>query len=151
MLHITRVHEYTTIYPHTCTSVYSLPIYDFLFTFLIIWRIFLVWKSKLHITRVYEYTTFNNMSFTTPYIPHLFIQIWCKQRVELVTVFWHYQSFSNNLFIFLSGAFKAEDKIDMRYPFLRYSTFSHNDISCFLWYECTTDDLYPSFIHPGLM
>ena len=61
------------------------------------------------------------------------------------------------IIIFLSGAFKAEEnsKIHMRYLFLRYSILAHPDMSCFLWYECTTDDfycsIYPSFIHPGLM
>ena len=86
--------ELSTVYPHT--TIYSLPICIFCLR-LSSYEEYFLCESKLHITRVYEYTTFH-MSFTTPYTPHLFIQVWCKQRVNLVPVFWHYQSFSNNLF-----------------------------------------------------
>ena len=45
------------------------------------------WCEKVsYILHVFTNTLHSIMSFTTPYIPHLFIQIWCKHRVELVII-----------------------------------------------------------------
>ena len=145
-LQFIHVQIYTVLYPNAF----------FVYVYQHMENIF-VWKSKLHITRVYEYTTFH-MSFTTPYTPHLFIQVWCKQRVDLVPVFWHYNycikvfltiyfsEFLSNwkiyvqvTIIFLSGAFKAEkySKIHMRYPFLWYSILADPDIRHQLQFYCS--------------
>ena len=68
-------------------SRYTVYPFTLFLTFISIWRIFFVWKSrdlytnsKLHITHVLQCTTFHDMSFTTPYTPHLFMQVWCKRR-----------------------------------------------------------------------
>ena len=55
------------------------------------------------------------MSFTTPYTPHSFIQVWGIHRVDLVPVFWHYmyQTFSNNL---LFCIFCLTEKYVYRWP-----------------------------------